>query len=967
MRLNRFVFFLSLLPTLLAFSTNSIPEITVLTTHAHMQEIETALQDQAIIQSITYDSDVQLAESEFNYLMDVKAGNPSTGQSIKKGIANLYKKNKYETIALTINQDSKGLIAHLTLTGLWTFKKLALSGMLINKEYYRQYYTLESGEPFDRNKHDCAIAKIKEMFGQEGYFDALVQDSLSYDYAAKQVSVAIALKKNSRFDINHLHITLQGDGVVAQGNKHEVHTLCNKHFVKRLCASSYSKLLITKETRTLSRLLAQNGYGNVDIELKEAIDHSKKVANLNFILTVHHKKKCKFTGNKIFNDEQLFDAVSQFGQSISLLPASLIAQEIMQMYHKKGFWRAQVVSREESECNEFVIDEGPQAIVPEVILKNILNADAAKLIQDFFSDFIALPFYDAQILKQSLENMYEWYLKKGFWEIKAIKQEFILIDQATHTYKLIITLDEGSCSYLTSIAIEVNKDIGKHDALAQLEKQNLHIPFNTQLVDDQRRILIDYFKKIGYRNADIKPEIKKDGNAIHLQWKIILGQSNITFGKTIIVGNTKIPFEYIQRELCYKEGDPWSNDALKNTFLRLKAWDVFQDIHLFPDKVSLQEKEKAVILKLQEDDPYELRLRGGIELQQVAQFYIPSGLTYKLGGSFILKSPFHRGDMLRIDADFARVYRELALKYQLPWLFNQPIKTELMIYSNKYLQPGFVGGEKSIYDAVAQGMQAGFNRTFNHVDCGLNLGFEWLKTSIPDRSSTMINYIDSISRAINFDPRLLNRSVPYFQIEPTAMIDFLNQKISPTNGSFTLLSLKGMVPLTHAELDAYFVKALMEQSFFFPLKSWVIATRIRAGHIFFKDFKNVMPMERFYLGGANSLRSYDTDFAPPLGFFLDECGKKQYVPQGGQSMLNLNLELRFPLYKSLGGVVFQDVGALSNTKFADFKAQNLLLGTGFGLRVATPVGPLRFDIGWKWAKEPEARSFAWFLTFGQAF
>lgn len=948
-----------------AFSTDLMPQQIVLSPHAHAREIENALPAKSTIERVTYDSDVHLAREEFDYLMGIKHGEVITSESIKKGVEYLYKKNKYETITLAINKGEHGLLLHFVIAGVWTFKKLKLSGMLINKDYYRQYYTMESGEPFDRAKHDCAIEKIKDVFAQEGYYEALVDSVCSYDYESKQVSVTITLKKNYRFAIGHVHITMQGDGVFADQNKCHVQALCNKHFIKRLQRGAYSKILITKETRTLARLLAQNGYSNVDIQLKEHVDTNRSVVDLNFILTVHQKKECNFTGNTLFTHDELLEAVLQFGQSVSLLPASLIAEEILQMYHKKGFWHAQVKSREEAEQYLFDISEGPRAQVKKVKIKNAVHAEPAT--QDFFSDFTALKFYDAQSLKQSLDQLFDWYMKKGFWEVKVAKQEFVLINEQEHCYELVLTLDEGSCSYLTAIAIEVNKDIHKHALLRQFEKKDLHIPFNTQLVEDQRRVLIDYFKKNGYRHVDVKPEIKRDSTQVTLVWKVSLGQSNVTFGKTIIVGDTKIPFEYIQRELCYKEGDPWDSDALKNTFLRLKAWQVFENIHLFPDRVSHEEKEKAVILKLQEDDPYELRLRGGLELQQVAQFYIPSGLTYKLGGSFILKSPFHRGDQLRIDADFARVYRELAMKYQIPWLFNQPIKSEFMIYSNKYLQPGFIGGEKSIYDAVAQGMQAGFNRTFNHLDVGLNVGFEWLKTSIPDRSSTMLNYIDSIARAINFDPRLLNRSVPYFQIEPTAMVDFLDQKISPTKGSFTLLSLKGMVPLTHQELDAYFVKALMEQSFFFPLKSWVVATRIRAGHIFFKDFKNVMPMERFYLGGANSLRSYDTDFAPPLGFFLDGQGKRQYVPQGGQSMLNLNFELRFPLYKSLGGVLFQDIGALTSTKFAAFKTKDILFGTGFGLRVATPVGPLRFDIGWKWAKEPEARSFAWFLTFGQAF
>ena len=93
------------------------------------------------------------------------------------------------------------------------------------------------------------------------------------------------------------------------------------------------------------------------------------------------------------------------------------------------------------------------------------------------------------------------------------------------------------------------------------------------------------------------------------------------------------------------------------------------------------------------------------------------------------------------------------------------------------------------------------------------------------------------------------------------------------------------------------------------------------------------------------------------------------VPIGGKSLVNMNLELRFPLYGTiLGGVIFTDIGGLAQDRLAAIKPHNLLGASGFGLRCNTPVGPLRFDIGWKWRTSFEhERSFAWFLTLGNAF
>jgi outer membrane protein assembly factor BamA len=85
-------------------------------------------------------------------------------------------------------------------------------------------------------------------------------------------------------------------------------------------------------------------------------------------------------------------------------------------------------------------------------------------------------------------------------------------------------------------------------------------------------------------------------------------------------------------------------------------------------------------------------------------------------------------------------------------------------------------------------------------------------------------------------------------------------------------------------------------------------------------------------------------------------------------MVNLNVELRIPAKKSLGFALFQDMGALSNTKFADVKMRHILAGTGAGIRIQTPIGPLRFDFAFKWHRPDQATApYCWFLSFGNAF
>ena len=106
------------------------------------------------------------------------------------------------------------------------------------------------------------------------------------------------------------------------------------------------------------------------------------------------------------------------------------------------------------------------------------------------------------------------------------------------------------------------------------------------------------------------------------------------------------------------------------------------------------------------------------------------------------------------------------------------------------------------------------------------------------------------------------------------------------------------------------------------------------------------------------------------GFALDTLGRPETItdgfPIGGNGVTIFNVELRSPALRGLQGVGFVDTGNV----FADATDIDLgLLRTavGFGVRYKSPVGPIRFDMGFKVNPQPGERPSAWYITFGQAF
>jgi len=142
--------------------------------------------------------------------------------------------------------------------------------------------------------------------------------------------------------------------------------------------------------------------------------------------------------------------------------------------------------------------------------------------------------------------------------------------------------------------------------------------------------------------------------------------------------------------------------------------------------------------------------------------------------------------------------------------------------------------------------------------------------------------------------------------------------------------------------------------------------------------------ERFTAGGETTHRAFPLDFLGDLcrnanGSRIMGCEPTLYaefnevtgerigpiLPLGGSSMLLFNAEYRFPLFGTLGGAVFADIGNVYAGSKIDFN--NLRYGAGFGFRYLSPVGPLRIDLAAPIQKRWYEDSFQYFITLGYAF
>ncbi len=137
-------------------------------------------------------------------------------------------------------------------------------------------------------------------------------------------------------------------------------------------------------------------------------------------------------------------------------------------------------------------------------------------------------------------------------------------------------------------------------------------------------------------------------------------------------------------------------------------------------------------------------------------------------------------------------------------------------------------------------------------------------------------------------------------------------------------------------------------------KSWTFATRLRtAGIVEFgtrRSIELIPQTERFYLGGANTVRGYEERFIGEILTYQKQDGSIEQEPLGGKYLVLGNAELRIPLFWLFEGEVFLDAGNIFQ-EVEDMKNFSLKVSSGIGLAIITPFGPLRFDYGWKWFRK----------------
>ena len=192
-------------------------------------------------------------------------------------------------------------------------------------------------------------------------------------------------------------------------------------------------------------------------------------------------------------------------------------------------------------------------------------------------------------------------------------------------------------------------------------------------------------------------------------------------------------------------------------------------------------------------------------------------------------------------------------------------------------------------------------------------------------------------------------------LRPTLTYDSLDRPFFPHRGTRQIYALEFAAEPLGSDVEFWKIQGDFRR--YFEIKDNVVYhPRIRVGFATGIGGEKLPAFERFFAGGTSTVRGFKLrDIGPSIGF----------RSLGGESRFILNNEVQYPLVEAinLSGVGFIDAGNVYN-EIDDFDPFTLRYGTGAGIRVLSPVGPIGLDYGIKIDRKVGERQGEFHLRLG---
>jgi outer membrane protein assembly factor BamA len=708
-------------------------------------------------------------------------------------------------------------------------------------------------------------------------------------------------------------------------------------------------------------------------------DPATNRANISFHVAAGPLVRVQLTGAHVWKATQrrLLPVYQQVGVDDELVQEG--RRNLISHFQSKGFFDATVettVSHQGTgETIQYKIVRGPKHKVSTVSIDGNKTLGDPQLLAHVSvkqAKFLSRGLYSETLLRSSVKNLEATYHAEGFSSVKVTTK----VEGKGSNIDVTFFVDEGPRDIVSELNVVGNTTM----PIAQLVPKGLKLtagqPYSQSKANDDRRNITVKYLESGYLISSFREVVKSERGAPHnltVTYQITEGPK-VTTSSVVTLGILHTRQLFIDRSSKFTLHAPLTTGGMLTAESRLYSPGIFDWAEVTPRRPITTQTQEDVLVKVHEAKRNTLTYGFGFEVVNRGGS-LPSGTVAVPGlppvgvsSSFVTSEQTFWGP--RGSAEYTRrnIFG-LAESLTLGTLDGRLLQRASASFQN----PSFRG------TSFASNLNASFEHNSENpvfTDLLEVAGFQLQKPLNHNKTQNLfLRYSYSYTHITNLIiPDLVPNSdlnVRLSTFSATYSRDTRDSPVDATRGIYQ--SVEADVNPQSLGSSVGFAKLLGQTASYKKLPGSVVwANSVRLG--FDPPFPNshVPLSQEFFSGGGSTLRGFPLDGAGPQRN-IPVCSANQTlncpqiaVPDGGRQLLIVNSEFRIPLpiYKGLGVAAFYDGGNVFKSIGFHGEYTNTV---GGGLRYATPVGPIRFDIGYNLNSPRGVSSTQFFVTLGQAF
>ena len=643
-------------------------------------------------------------------------------------------------------------------------------------------------------------------------------------------------------------------------------------------------------------------------------------------------REIRFQGNKALSTDKLNKDALELskGAVFSTKDLNKSVAKIRRLYENEGYYLAQVTSevRRYSPTDVgiiFKIVEGDKIFIKKISFdgnKVFSDRKLRKVMQtrqkNWLSWITNAGAYRDEMLKNDALILADHYMNNGYINVK-VGEPVVTLNDSKDALHVMVGITEGEQYRINKIDFEGDL----MEPISVLRKKLKSEPgaiFSRAIIRDDIVALTDLYGDKGYAFANINPLTKQDNEKKTLDIVFDMERGELVhIGKISVSGNAKTRDKVIRREMRITETGLYSATGLKRSKQNLMNTDYFQEANISTTKGS---------------DASTLDVNVDVKEKSTGAFSIGGG--YSSFDGIVGQGSISQNNFLG-----------MGLKAN----FSLSIGGKSQTYSLGVTEPYFLDTKWSLGGDI-------YRTSYDYIDYsrratgfGIRGGY-----TFNDFMSAFLMYRFEIRKLYDPEPayKILNKKDPVnFPLDSTTTSSVM-ASFSHNNTDYHMQPSTGFINNFSVELaglggDSRFAKFTTDHTWFYPIykNSVVFSTRLSFGYI--KGIGRPIPIDdKFYLGGINSLRGYETRTVSPIKSELITTTTPyttDVVYLGADKQAYGNTEITFPILAEQGirGLVFFDYGNAANDFSKLFNP--IQMSFGGGVRWNSPMGPLRLEYG----------------------